>query len=435
MTTVPELLTLLEDLLLNEPEEKKSDDSDLSKLLQMINDYSTNAYRRQELVQHKALDLLVPALLQPHSDANLTQVLKIASHLATESDETRLHIHAAGGVTMAADLVSNPATAPSAWKLLSHLALSRECAINIVQDARQAMTTALTSCTEVSTVREVVATVSNLAGHTNCHLALQETTLAPLCTAMRRHASDNGVQMHACQVWWNILANVDPRRKKKDPIPGVMQVWYENDALACISKAMETHAIRTGVQEAACGALSVVAWKPKEDDAARGATVPSVLSSVKRFPNHAAVLTQSFRALANLCRECAAAQFVIMDTDLVLLHNASLLACEKMNAELATAVLDIHSSLAVSSKATCAKLVDAKVVEDTAKCLKVFADPMVADAACLVLWEVAQHYGRYVSEVCRPAVQTALETHGEEQIRFGARLLKRLDWKERFGRR
>ena len=446
MSTVPKLLTRLEDLLLTEQKEEKKWDgtTELSNLLQMVNDYSINKYRRRELIQHKALDLFVPALLQHHSDANLITVLKILSHLATNSDATRRQIHAAGGVTLAADHVGNPSTAPSAWKFLGHLALSRECAITIIQDTQQAMVTALLASSssssssrdqEVPIIREVMATVSNLAGHVDCHLALQEMILEPLCTAMQRHVDNAGIQMYACQVWWNILANVDPRRKKKDPVPGVMKVWYDNDVLACLTKTIQTHADRSGVQEAACGALSVVAWKPKEDDAARGATVPFVWSTMKRFPDQVAVLTQSCRALANLCRECTVAQSVIVDTDLVLLHKASLLSVEQSKAELATAVLDIHASLALSSKAACTKLVDAHAVEDTAKCLRTFVDPMVADAACLVLWAVAHHYGKYVSEVCRPDVESALETHGEEQIRYGARLVKRLNWKERFGRR
>lgn len=127
MSTVPKLLTRLEDLLLTEQKEEKKWDgtTELSNLLQMVNDYSINKYRRRELIQHKALDLFVPALLQHHSDANLITVLKILSHLATNSDATRRQIHAAGGVTLAADHVGNPSTAPSAWKFLGCWSSSR----------------------------------------------------------------------------------------------------------------------------------------------------------------------------------------------------------------------------------------------------------------------------------------------------------------------
>lgn len=63
----------------------------------------------------------------------------------------------------------------------------------------------------------------------------------------------------------------------------------------------------------------------------------------------------------------------------------------------------------------------------------------VADAACLVLWGVAQHYGKYVAACpgCEQAVEACLEAFGSETgvIRYGKRLQQRLAWKRRFGRR
>ena len=486
MTSVLEVLERLEQLLLltrscdnnNTTEEKKSgdnenhvannnnnDDDELMEVLQTLEDWSHNEYRRQELCRgdyrEKTAMVLTAALRQVSSSSSRSKMavplLHIMNHLAANSKAQRQALYQAGAVTIITDLLIDQdrnsqtdnktavAIATKAWTCLGHLALLKECAEAIVLQT-PVMTRALapTSRPAPKVLREVIGTLANIAGHTTCHgFVIANTTLEPFCQIMQLYSKDAAIQHAACQVWWNILATVDPRcnLKKKQDMPAALQAWQSHQGLERVLAALVDCQNDDNVVETACGVLSCVVWT-KDDNDRRASIVQQVMSVAALQNNPASRVWQTAcRAVANLCREHTAAQATVLQnlapltavTDRATQGHAD-------DALLALAALDAWSALAVGAKyAACTTLVQAHVAEQTIACLQAYPDQAaVADAACLVLWAVAQHYGKYVAatlgEDGEAAIAQAIETHGD-QVRYGSRLQGRLQWKQRWGRR
>lgn len=472
--TVPQVLDRLQDLLLTSEatDEKKTNEQDeIHEALTALLDWAQNGYRRAELAEHQAASqVLVPALLQHQSISVLIEIMDILSHLAAASASQRQEIHDAGGITVVSDLVTvvgGPRITAAAYKLLSHLALSKACAVTITTDvlSHTLAQSLQDDKAHIRIVREALGILANLAGHNATQSALlklpnnnnddKASIMESLCQVMERHEADVLVQQAACQVWWNLLATAPPKRAKKQDLPPVLETWERLQGMDRILQAMKRHADTAVVQEAACGALSCVAWRPKgADDDARVAATRRVLQTLTQHhtkDDRYAATTTACRALANLCRDCTAASSLVLldgddgdnessNTPLAQLHAIATSACQgdADQVRLALAVLDAWSALAVHAKyAACTALVQAHVVEGVVQCMQAYPNQaIVQDAASLVLWAVAQHYGKYVAaaEGCGEAVATAMETHGE-QVRYGARLQGRLQWKQRWGRR
>ena len=391
--SVAEVLERLQDLLLTSDaaDEKKTDEQDeIHALLAMLKDWSQNRYRREELAEHRvAKYLLVPALQQAEhlSLSVLGSLLDVASALAAASSTHRQALDKAGATTVTAELAAldiSPRVTAAAYKLLSHLALSKECAARMSTDVVPLLQTVLMDeTTHVRVVREVVGTLANVAGHVTAQTALTESslnksknnddggdkdygTLQALCNNMQRHATDTEIQLAACQVWWNLLAAAPPQRNKKDALPPIVQAWQTLDGMGHVLGAMELHAKRGDIQEAACGALSCVVWRPRsEDDNVRALATTLVLQALASYDTkeNPSVLTTACRALANTCRDCTDAASLVLDpVPLGRLHAIAESTChgDADQVRLALAVLDAWSALAVHAKyAACTTLVQA----------------------------------------------------------------------------
>jgi hypothetical protein len=168
-----------------------------------------------------------------------------------------------------------------------------------------------------------------------------------------------------------------------------------------------------------------------------------VWATFQRFSNtndpnpNLTVQSAALRALANLTHECKPAQAVLRTGDRLREITSSTTTLISTTAHGALAVLDVWGSLAIgcSNVAECTLLVDAHVVEQTVQLMQRHDEqPAILDAGVLVLWAIAQHYGKLVGTHATEVVAQAVEKYGP-QIRYGKRLQGRLQWKQKWGRR
>jgi hypothetical protein len=454
-TTVPAALERLQALLDSDDakDEKKKDEDETEQqdevidLLTTIRDWSQNAYRRREIVHEGGIAVMVQALLLLSEDAEpVVLVLQSLTHSA-DTDASRVQIERCGVLSVVADLLveanrsseETQAIVVASWSLLRRLALSSACAKAMVNHGVILLHLEPSLLhSQAGLAAEAAGSLSNLAGHLNGHATLVDQ-LPALTTALQTHATQVAVQEAGCQVWWNLLAAVTRAQTKagKESPPPVLQAWQDCRGFSHVQDALETHMSHAAVAESACGALAFGITTDEQALAALPIAVRVV--SLHATPLQPAVLTTACRVVATILRDRKRLQKYVLLGDLVsLLQQVAQQQIEAADqASLATAICEVWSVLA-TTHAQVTNLVQAQVVETLRDFLQVYADQAgVIDAASLVLYLVSQHYGRYICacEGLPEAVQSALDNHGETQIRYGARLQSRLSWKARFGRR
>ena len=443
----------------------------LLKLLRTVVDWSKNGRRRQVLLDEGADVSLVPMLLEMLSecrgrdddkdnDAIVATILQIFHAWTATSVPMRQVLTKAIPTLLAlsSDGTTTTTTIIRACQVLQDVALLEDGACRILSNEETDFVWSKPLLQSGNDNKQDVATqvawiLANAAGHTVCHPPLVPI-LCDVGQAMQKHSNNADFQQAACQVWWNVLAPLvldvpsSSSLWKKKPTPPtttfdfIREAWELHGFLPVV-QALTAHGVpHAGVAEAACGALAAgplpVDQRVKLTELL-WYTLQHYGTSCDQDKTALDVATSALRALASASRDCGPAQEVLRNYLRDIFDNDSILSTTLATTPHgALGLLDMCATLAVEcpNAAACAVLVDAHVVERTVQMMQTHQDePTVLDAAVLVLWGIAQHYGKHVAAVASEVVDQTLETHGPQKIRYGKRLQGRLHWKQKWGRR